>query len=254
MSEVLFKEENLVDLSSLTSVENFLFEFTNIIEKDNLQGKKIKLNFGKINLSQEHIINMLSVLKAFGTEVDMIYSDSKETKFLAIEAGLTVSGQSIKKIIPEEQIFENFNINEVDIPEEDELEKILNQENLSIFTEKRETLYIKQTLRSGQKIEHDGNIVLIGDCNAGSEIIASGDIVVWGFLSGFAHAGKNGDSKASIKAFKISAIQLKIANYLARKPDTLEIDKSEKTTIFTPEEAKIFEDEIVIYSLDQNYN
>ena len=78
MSEVLFKEENLVDLSSLTSVENFLFEFTNIIEKDNLQGKKIKLNFGKINLSQEHIINMLSVLKAFGTEVDMIYSDSKE--------------------------------------------------------------------------------------------------------------------------------------------------------------------------------
>ena len=254
MSEVLFKEENLIDLSSLISVENFLFEFTNIIEKDNLQGKKIKINFGEINLSQEHIINMLSVLKAFDIEVEMIYSDSKETKFIAIEAGFTVSGQSIKKTIVEEQISENFNTNEADILEEDELENILNQENLSVSTKKRETLYIKQTLRSGQKIEHDGNIVIIGDCNAGSEIIASGDIVIWGFLNGFAHAGKDGDSKACIKAFKISAIQLKIAKYLARKPDTLEIDKSEKTTIFTPEEAKIFEDEIVIYSLDQNYN
>lgn len=243
MSEVLFKEENFVDLGAITSSENFLFELTNIIEKNELQGKAVKINFGDAVISQDDLGSMLSVLKGYKTDVELVYACATETKLAAIEAGLTVSGQKPEINTPAQETAQ---------PEEKDLESLLSQDAAS--TEKRNTLYIKQTLRSGQKVEHDGNIIIIGDCNAGSEIIASGDIVVWGILSGIAHAGNKGDNKACIRAFKINAIQLRIANYLARKPDQLEIDRSERSDYFNPEEAKISEGEIVIYSLHQAYD
>ncbi|NLF83671.1 MAG: septum site-determining protein MinC, partial [Candidatus Gastranaerophilales bacterium] len=107
--------------------------------------------------------------------------------------------------------------------------------------------------RSGQKIEFDGNIVLIGDCNAGSEIVASGDIIIWGVLSGIAHAGNRGNKKACIRAFRINAIQIRIADLLARKPDRIDMDRVDKSDLFNPEEAKISDGEIVIYSAHQEY-
>lgn len=242
MSEVLLKEENIIDLGSIISPENFLFELTTIIEKKALQGKTIKINFGDAVIAEDYLTSIISVLKGYQTEIEVIYAESTETKLAAIEAGLTVSGQKFEKT-EESQNFES---------EEKDLESFLNQESDS--DEKKNTLYLKQTMRSGQKIEHEGNIVIIGDCNAGSEIIATGDIVVWGILSGIAHAGSNGNSKACIRAFKINAIQLRIADYLARKPDQFLIEKSEKSDYFNPEEAKISEGEIVIYSLYQAFD
>lgn len=69
-------------------------------------------------------------------------------------------------------------------------------------TEKLPTLYIQRTLRSGQSITSDGNLVIIGDVNPGSEIIAKGDITVWGILGGIAHAGSEGNQYARIRALK----------------------------------------------------
>ncbi len=249
MREVLFKEENLVDLSSTGSSDNFLFELTNIIEKKNLRGEKIRINFGNVDLSQNQLENVLSVLKGFGIEIEMIYSDSKEAKIVAIDLGITVSGQSPEKEHTDEPPPES---SDEEISEEDELEHILWKETAS-ESEKKDTFYIKQNLRSGQKVEHDGNVIIIGDCNAGSEVIASGDIIIWGVISGIVHAGSKGDKKACIRAFKINAIQIRITDILARKPDRIDIDKTEKTNIFNPEEAKISEGEIVIYSLHQDY-
>lgn len=247
MSEVLFREENFIDLGSIDSTENFLFELTNIIEKNNLQGKTVKINFADAVITQDDLRSILSVLKGYKTEVEMVYAGSKETKLSAIEAGLTVSGHKPEREIPQGITNEPEKNNE-----EKELENILSSE--SAPTEHKNTLYIRQTLRSGQKIEHDGNIVIIGDCNGGSEIIATGDIIVWGILSGIAHAGSKGDFRACIRAFKINAIQLRIAEFLARKPDQLEFDRTEKSDFFNPEEAKISEGEIVIYSLHQAYD
>jgi len=51
-----------------------------------------------------------------------------------------------------------------------------------------ETLYLRQTLRSGQTVRFKGHVVIVGDVHAGSEITAGGDIVVWGELRGIAHA------------------------------------------------------------------
>lgn len=245
MREVLLKEDNLVDLSSVDLTGNHLFEITNIIEQKNLQGKTIKINLGQVYFSIADLENIISVLKGFGIDVEMVYSEIKDTKISAIELGLTVSGQKPAQ----ENIIEKTELHEKnELSDEETFENILSV-NEDFEKEQKETFYIKQTLRSGQKIEVDGNLILIGDCNAGSEIIASGDILIWGILSGIAHAGNKGDKKSCIRAFKINAIQLRIAELLARKPDRIDIDKVEKTDLFNPEEAKVTDGEIVIYSL-----
>ena len=116
-------------------------------------------------------------------------------------------------------------------------------------TEKLPTLYIQRTLRSGQSITADGNIVIIGDVNPGSEIKAKGDITVWGVLGGIAHAGAAGNKYAKIRALKMHAIQLRIADVFARRPDSINIPYIQKTSEFTPEEARVKNKQIVISKL-----
>ena len=112
------------------------------------------------------------------------------------------------------------------------------------------TTYVKQTLRSGQIVNYDGNVVIIGDCHPGSEVIASGDITVWGILSGIAHAGAKGNPRAKVRALKMNAIQLRIANHYARKPDGMNTIFPERTSTFTPEEARVINNEIVIFKIN----
>lgn len=74
--------------------------------------------------------------------------------------------------------------------------------------------YIKQTLRSGQIVKFDGNVVVYGDTNPGSEIIASGDIIVIGTLRGIAHAGAKGDESCQIVSTNLRATQLRIGSVI----------------------------------------
>lgn len=80
-------------------------------------------------------------------------------------------------------------------------------------------LYLRQTLRSGQSVSHKGHLVIIGDVNPGAEVVADGDITVWGALRGIAHAGINGNTQAEIRALRLEPIQLRIAHAIARSPD-----------------------------------
>lgn len=82
------------------------------------------------------------------------------------------------------------------------------EEDLSVS----ETKYIKGAVRSGNRIEYEKSLVIIGDINAGAEIIAGGNIVVTGVLRGLAHAGAKGNKKAVIAARKMEAPQIRIAN------------------------------------------
>ena len=120
-------------------------------------------------------------------------------------------------------------------------------EENSVNTESLPTLYINQTLRSGQTVSYEGNILIIGDAHPGSEIVATGDITVWGILGGIAHAGSLGNITAKVRALKLNAIQLRIAGLYARRNDTLNVPYVQKTNEFTPEEAQIEEGKIVIY-------
>ena len=99
-----------------------------------------------------------------------------------------------------------------------------------------ETKYIQYSLRSGQSEEYSGSLVIIGDVNAGAEVIAGGNIFILGALRGLAHAGASGNTNAVIAANSIDATQLRIANVVK------EIEaKSEKFPI-----CKIVNNEIVI--------
>lgn len=78
---------------------------------------------------------------------------------------------------------------------------------------------IKKNLRSGQSVTFDGHVLIFGDVNPGAEIIASGFIMVLGFLRGIAHAGVSGDEKAWVMAYRLQPTQLRIANCITRAPE-----------------------------------
>ena len=80
-------------------------------------------------------------------------------------------------------------------------------------------LITRRTLRSGQQLRHPGSITVIGDVNPGAEIVAGGDIVVWGKLRGTVHAGAMGNETAVVCALDLAPTQLRIAQYFARSPD-----------------------------------
>jgi len=110
-----------------------------------------------------------------------------------------------------------------------------------------ETLYLRQTLRSGQTVRFKGHVIIVGDVHAGSEITAGGDIVVWGELRGIAHAGAQGNYKSEIRAMKIEALQLRIADYIARRPDRIYYHKDGVDHGYSPEVARVADGEIKIY-------
>ncbi|MBO5413218.1 MAG: hypothetical protein J6A29_02800 [Clostridia bacterium] len=87
--------------------------------------------------------------------------------------------------------------------------------------ENSETKFHKGSLRSGQKIEFEGSLVILGDVNAGAEVIAGENIVVLGVLRGLAHAGAKGNKKAIIASNEIDCPQIRIANIVK------EIEKDE---------------------------
>lgn len=189
-------------------------------------------------------------------------TDSEEATVPRQEETINVpSAEEIKEeldtIFNSEKKLENM-LENADNSEEDELkqhytdilaeEKIYTDEDFEL--DSLSTKYIKQTIRSGQVINYDGHIIIIGDCHPGSEIVASGDITVWGVLSGIAQAGSKGNERARIRALNMNAIQLRIADCYARKPDALNTIFAEKTNSFVPEEARIVNGEIVIFKMN----
>lgn len=105
-------------------------------------------------------------------------------------------------------------------------------------------LYMRQTIRSGQSVRHDGTIVICGDVNAGAEVIATGDIIVFGTLRGVAHAGATGDEESQIIAINLRPTQIRIAGYIARSPDAAAPPLSK-----FPEVARVQNSEIHIIPL-----
>ena len=92
------------------------------------------------------------------------------------------------------------------------------------FSEISETKYIQNSIRSGQKEEYPGSLVICGDVNAGGEVIAGGNVTITGSLRGVAHAGANGNMLAIISANSIDVTQVRIGNLVKEIEE--KIDKS----------------------------
>ena len=102
-----------------------------------------------------------------------------------------------------------------------------------------ETTFHRGSLRSGQKLEIEGSVVIIGDVNSGAEVIASDNIVVLGNLRGLAHAGAKGNKQAIIAAGLLDTVQIRIANIVK------EIDRDEEP-MHKQAYISVIEDKIVI--------
>lgn len=102
------------------------------------------------------------------------------------------------------------------------------------------TKFVYGTLRSGQVIKYDGNIVIVGDVNPGALIEARDNIIVLGTLRGVAHAGKDGNLNSVVACYNLQPTQLRIGDKIVRPPD--EVVASSRL----PEIAKIKDGEVVI--------
>lgn len=76
--------------------------------------------------------------------------------------------------------------------------------------------YVRRTFRSGMSLHQPGHLVVVGDVNAGAELTAAGDIVVFGALRGVVHAGALGDTGAIVAALVLTPTQLRISNIYGR--------------------------------------
>lgn len=280
----------IVDLGNAKDAAEIIYELSTILEIPEAKNKKICLKLGKIDLSQSQLLSIKSLIESMDSEVAFVDTDSEQTELSALNLGVIVSELS-NEIEVQELENENFEIKDMEVGEpkdglsyeliehdeienekievveksedelksEEKLEELIDDENdqltdkeaLEYEISKLPTLYLQQNLRSGQTMSYDGNIVLIGDAKPGSEIIAKGDITVWGVLGGIAHAGARGNEYAKIRALKLNAIQLRISGYYARRPDSINIPFIQRSNQFTPETAGVRNKEIAIYKMSE---
>ncbi len=108
----------------------------------------------------------------------------------------------------------------------------------------KDSILVKRTIRSGQRVKYPTNIVIVGDVNPGAEVIAAGDIIVLGKLRGVVHAGARGATDAQVVAFKLQPTQLRIASIISRPPDDDGAGKEVK-----PERAFIRDSSIIVEAI-----
>jgi len=253
-----------IDLSRAMSSADAVRQLEGYLEESSIlkgPGSLIEINTGDLLLTPGALTRMQSVTKRYGVDIETLYSAVPQTQQTALDEGLSVQRpptKRSKKFSPEQFMANAYR--DLDLPFEQippSPTKTEIKPKLSVTLDdgtktevntlqdlSAETVYYKQTLRSGQVLEASGNIVIIGDAHSGSEVLADGDIVVWGFLGGIAHAGRGGNTKAEIRALRIEAVQLRIAQYIARRPDRL-FKQSQKGR--PPEMAKVISGEIQIF-------
>ncbi len=180
-----------------------------------------------INLRKDQIVikisedaeqkNIVAAFKRKLPELKKLYKDEKTPIKIV---GKVLKNKEIDEI--QELVKENINVDiEFDMPKTLGLSSITRTFKQEIAVS--ETKFHRGSLRSGQRLETEGSIVILGDVNSGAEVIASDNIVVLGNLRGLAHAGAKGNKKAIIAAGNLDVVQIRISNIVK------EIDRDEDT-------------------------
>lgn len=279
----------IVDLTNAKKTSEIIYELSRVLDMPEAKGKHICLKLGSVPLSQAELTSIKALIELMESSLAFISTSSTETLESATALDIKISeftneveAPDFEPTEPTEEVSEALNnifgddtttvstttpvedmsesnkvgeilqhddtivdsLEEVDKEDKEVADKITETENLP-------TLYIRKTIRSGQSISSDGNILVIGDVNPGSEIIAKGDITVWGILGGIAHAGSDGNEYARIRALKLNPVQIRIGDIFARRPDTINLPYIQKTSEYVPEEAFTFKGNIVIRKIHE---
>ena len=110
--------------------------------------------------------------------------------------------------------------------------------------ETQDMLVVNKTVRGGQEIRTQSSVLVCGNVNPGAQIIAGGSIDVRGICRGMVHAGAFGDTSAIVVADHLMPTQIRIAGFIARSPD--QMDMTEKA-----ERASIKDGQIVIEPIER---
>lgn len=176
----------------------------------------MKNNYVSINLRKDEILikldenaeqeQIISALKKKLPELKKLYKDEKTPIRVT---GKVLKNKEIDQI--QELIKEKIDVEiEFDMPKSLGLSSIKKAFDKEIAMS--ETKFHRGSLRSGQKMETEGSLVILGDVNSGAEVMASDNIVVLGALRGLAHAGAKGNKQAIIAAGLFDSVQVRIAN------------------------------------------
>ena len=251
--------KNHIDLSGHHSKESAFSKIDKLINSQVFNDSSISIDICDTPFAEEDLSKIKWLLGEKHISLENILTNLEETKKAAEKLNLKVD--FIEKKEPqssdtnEDDVVEEIKIAELTEDsyievEKEEVEKEAEPTVSAVFNtasaKEAKTLFINQTLRSGQFVSYDGNVVIIGDSHPGSEIVATGDIIIWGELSGMAHAGAPNNIEASIKALKINALQLRIANCIARRPDSSNVMAQDLP--LKPESAVIVNGDIRIIS------
>lgn len=176
------------------------------------------------------------ILESLKKKISDLKKHSEENKTPIRITGKILKNQEVEEI---KQLF-NSKLDaklEFDIPTAMGLHGIKKTFNKEI--ESSETKFYRGSLRSGNRIEYEGSVVVLGDVNHGAEVIASDNIVVLGYLRGMAHAGAKGNKKAIIAAASIESPQLRIAN-IVKEVEKEDLEER-RTYAFVAEDVLILE-------------
>jgi len=149
-------------------------------------GARVVVDIGNRALTEEQFAELMALIREHHLEASALASTSRESRSAARAAGVVARPVARSVAAPDEP---------------------------------GEALFVWRTIRSGQVVRHQGHITIVGDVNAGAEVIAGGNVVVWGRLRGTVHAGALGDRLAMICAIELRPTQLRIADLIARAPD-----------------------------------
>lgn len=159
---------------------------------DFYQGGRLAIDVGNHVLKAAKLGALRDILSDHGVKLWAVLSNSPTTEQAAQALGLTIR---LKQPMPPKGIPEKRNG--------------IQGEN---------ALFYRRTLRSGHKVKYPGHVIVLGDVNPGAEIIAGGNIIVWGRFRGLAHAGAQGDTEAVVCALELSPTQLRIADKISISP------------------------------------
>lgn len=277
----------IVDLTNTKKTSEIIYELSRILDMPESKGKHICLKLGSVNLSEPELTSIKALVELMDSQLTFISTSSTETLDSATTLNIKISeftneveapsfieevettpevaealdnifGEDTTLAFNSEEAAETQSVGEILQHDETTVAPAIEESDTENFAKANEaqnlpTLYLKKTVRSGQSISSDGNIIVIGDVNPGGEIIAKGDITVWGILGGIAHAGSDGNSFAKIRALKLNPVQIRIGNIFARRPDTINLPYIQKSCEYIPEEAFAYKGNIVIKKLhDEN--
>ncbi len=135
--------------------------------------------------------------------------------------GRKLSTQEEKEILS--LISENSDLNIVCVIDNDEMKekyfKKAVEEKLEELSSQTGQFY-KGTLRSGQMLESESSIIILGDVNPGAKVIARGNVIILGSLKGNVYAGANGNEDSFVVALEMAPIQIRIGDTIARSNGT----------------------------------